>query len=382
MTVIFHTDTGSPILAGDMLVSTQGPNADTDLRLPSQPNGITIPSGITPDYVPVSMRRKLFLINDRLAVGVAGTVMQITSFISDIEVAFHRQNNYSFEELDSFLKRYSTSPEGRDVYENIALIFLVEASDRRCSLTKGLNGYHETISQTFGKASAIGTGGSTIIEAIAGFDENYRYGYQQPVNGDETSPEFRPLATNLILIANAYWDEFLSPHNVFRAWGGAYDIVYQDSRKNFKFLEDYTIFLRVFDVDDPTKGLHPISVMKYQRRSDFSLISTMNGSEPAFFGAMDITDRRSSMAISVDREDYEMNSDNAHISIIGVKKGNFWSRPLIQVDGIDRTNDTKPTAFTWIDEEGRLCVAFHAEHDRWLEDQAMEYYRNNAHRFH
>ena len=177
MTVIFHTNAGSPVLAGDMLVSVPGPNAHTDLRLPSQPDGITIPSGIAPDYIPISMRRKLFLVNDRLAIGVAGPVMQISSFVNDIEVAFQHRSDYTFGELDGYLRRYGASSDGREVLDNIAVIMLVEATDWQGSLIKGLTGRHEVMSQVFGKASAIGTGGNAIIEAIAGFDENFRYGY-------------------------------------------------------------------------------------------------------------------------------------------------------------------------------------------------------------
>ena len=72
MTVIYHTNAGTPVLAGDMLLSMEGPIVQTDLRLPSHPNGIVIPAGEIPSYIPVSMRRKVFVINDRMAVGAAG----------------------------------------------------------------------------------------------------------------------------------------------------------------------------------------------------------------------------------------------------------------------------------------------------------------------
>ena len=71
MTVIFHTNAGTPVLAGDMLLSMEGPQIQTELRLPSQPNGIVIPSGKSLSYIPVSMRRKVFVVNEHLAVGAA-----------------------------------------------------------------------------------------------------------------------------------------------------------------------------------------------------------------------------------------------------------------------------------------------------------------------
>ena len=53
MTVIFHTNAGAPVLVSDMLLSMPGPGGYTDLRLPSQPGGIAIPSDAVPSYIPV-----------------------------------------------------------------------------------------------------------------------------------------------------------------------------------------------------------------------------------------------------------------------------------------------------------------------------------------
>ena len=48
-----------------------------------------------------------------------------------------------------------------------------------------------------------------------------------------------------------------------------------------------------------------------------------------------------------------MNS-RLHISIIAVGKGNRFAAPLIQIDGLDKDEETKQTVFTWFDEDGRL----------------------------
>ena len=77
LTAIFHTNAGAPALAGDMLLSIPGPTGHTDLRLPSQPNGIAIPSHLIPSYIPIRMRRKTFIVNERMAVGAAGPASHI-----------------------------------------------------------------------------------------------------------------------------------------------------------------------------------------------------------------------------------------------------------------------------------------------------------------
>ncbi len=71
-----------------------------------------------------------------------------------------------------------------------------------------------------------------------------------------------------------------------------------------------------------------------------------------------------------------------HVSIIVVGKDNRYLSPIIQIDGLDAEEQTKQTVFTWINDERRLCVAFHAEHDEWLEQQALSYYAQHAHNWH
>ena len=84
MTVIFHTNANAPVLAGDMLLSDSRPNVRTELRLPSQPRGISVPSGEVPSLIPVRMRRKIFIVNDCMAIGAAGSVLHLRGFIEDV----------------------------------------------------------------------------------------------------------------------------------------------------------------------------------------------------------------------------------------------------------------------------------------------------------
>ena len=69
-----------------------------------------------------------------------------------------------------------------------------------------------------------------------------------------------------------------------------------------------------------------------------------------------------------------------HISIVAVGKGNLMLPPMIQIDGLDPVGNGRQTVFTQFDDEGRLRVLFHAEHDDWLREQAIAYYERNAHR--
>ena len=377
MTVIFHTNAGTPILAGDMLLSIPGPLVRTDLRLPSQPNGIVIPSNEVPNFIPVKMRRKIFVVNDHMAVGAAGSPWHIRKFIDDLLGAFQDKSQFTYSDIKTFLDSYASSGQGEEVAEQIGLLILAEATDWRGSLTKGLAPHKEVISQHFGRVVAIGTGANSIIDEVENLDKRYQYGMSQPPNSGTRFPEFRSLMQNLVLLANVFWKEIMSPVNIFDAWGGAYDLIYQDSEKVFRHLNDYTIFLRVFDGGKPEQGIQLMNVLRYERRPEVSFVSMLNNGKLDFFGAKDITASDEPVSIRIAREGLTMNS-KIHISIIAVGKNRGLIPFMVQVDGIDPDDQGRQTVFTDFDEEGRLRVLFHSEHDGWLTEQAMSYYNSNA----
>ena len=200
----------------------------------------------------------------------------------------------------------------------------------------------------------------------------------QPSDGAQEFPEFNTLAQNLILLGHLYWKEFTSQANVFDGWGGAYDLIYQDSNGIFRYLNEYTIVLRLLDVDELDKGIQLANVLKYERRTEVSLVSMLNNGKLDFFGAKDITSSDEPISVTIGN-DLTMNS-RVNMSIIGVGRGNRYMLPLIQIDGLDPTDHGRQTVFMDFDEEGRLRVFFNAEHDKWLEEQATSYFTKYAHR--
>ena len=234
MTVIFHTNVNAPVLAGDMLLSDSRPNVRTELRLPSQPRGISVPSGEVPSLIPVLMRRKIFIVNDCMAIGAAGSVPHLRGFIEDVSEEFSERSDFTYAEVKSFLDRYASSRIGEKALKQIEALILFEASDRRGSLSYGLSSRREFQSDLYGRVVAIGSGSDGIISQVSELDKNWKHGISQPPDGEAGFPEFATLARNLSLLATLYWREFARPESVFDAWGGAYDLIYQDSNRVLK----------------------------------------------------------------------------------------------------------------------------------------------------
>ena len=272
------------------------------------------------------MRRKIFVVNDHMAVGAAGTALHIKMFLDALFNEFSDNDEFTRFELETFLQQYASSNQGQEAMEQIGILVAAEATDWRGSLSKGLSNRAEVLSKRFGRVVTIGTGAGAILEEIDSLDNRYQYGESQPPDGGTQFPEFGALSSNLTLLANVYWKEFISPSNVFDAWGGAYDLIYQDSNKVFKHLDDYTIFLRVFDGGSPGKGIQLKNVLKYERRPELSYITMLNDGQLAFFGAKDITASDEPLSIRIGKDDLTMNSQ-VHISIIDVGKGNRLLKP-------------------------------------------------------
>ena len=323
------------------------------------------------------MRRKIFVVNPRMAVGVAGSVMEIRIFMKDLVSEFLNRSQFTRQEIQEFLHCYSLTKPGMSVLNKIGVVLLVEAIDWGGTLTCGAASPQGFVSDRFGRGTSIGTGADTIVSQIKRLDKNYKYGFSQPRDGEVEFPEFVTLANNFMLLANVYWKEFASPDNLFDAWGGAYDIIFQDADKNFRFLNEYSIFLRLYNMDDADKGIQLINVLKYERRSNASLMSMLNNGQLDFFGAKDITAAEGKLVVSVGGPNFTMNSD-VHVSIIGVGKGTKYLNPIIQIDGLDPNKKAKQTVFTEIREDGRLWVAFEAAYDDWLTEQARAYFAKNA----
>ena len=379
MTVIFHTNAGVPALAGDMLISTPSPKHSNKLKLPSHPNGIVIPSNLIPKSVPIAMRRKIFVVNEHLAVGAAGKVASIRAIIHHLFGAFGDKPSFSSAELEDSIMAYASTPKGQDAFKGAHLFALAEATDRTGLLdcTARPTAKSETVSRTFGTVSAIGSGSGRVLDQIRTFD-GYAHGSSQPQDRKEKFPEVGPLATNLGLLAGIYWRELVSPRQVFDAWGGAYDLIYQDSNRVFRHLTDYTLVVRVCDIDDPDGQIWPRGIMKYERQRDVSYIAMLTQKGLEFFAAKDITAPAGPATVKLAKGKFTMSS-KFHVSVIEVRKGDEFITLMTQVEGLP-DEQSKSTMLTWFDEEGRLSVWFRSDHDEWLRGVAMEAYsqRTNA----
>ena len=237
------------------------------------------------------------------------------------------------------------------------------------------HGYSHLRSQHFGEVVAVGSGRESILQELRRFDEG-RYGSAQP--RDDQWPEFSALARNLVVVGQLYWKEFAATFttlesNIFSGWGGAYDCVYRDSHGVFRYIESYTVLLRLFDVDqqDNETGASLTHVLKYERRDEASVVATTDGQGLSFFAARDITASSDPQYVTVGGADFTMNS-KIHVVVTAILKDGRFRSPVIYVDGLDPNQPATPrNVLTWFDDEGRLAIWFRADFDNWLTGEIL-----------
>ena len=376
MTVIWGTNTGALVLIGDMLLSVEDPRVRTDVQLPSQPQGVIVPPGVAATHIPVAARRKTLVVNDHLAVGVAGSALHIESFLNELTGQFHERADFTLSDITEFLERYASSLRGAEVLSEMLAIIALAADGGSGFLIAGTGHAHSHFrSSHFGEVVVAGSGRESIVQEVRRFDEG-RYGLAQP--DDDQWPEFSALARNLTVLGHVYWKEFAAnfttlESNIFSGWGGAYDCVYRDSRGMFGHLESYTVLLRLFDVDqqDNESGATLTHLLKYERGDSVSVVATTDGEKLSFFAARDITASGDPEYITVGGADFTMNS-RVHVVVTAVLKDGRFRSPVIYVDGLDPNQPATPRAvFTRFDVEGRLTIWFNAEFDNWLTGEIL-----------
>ena len=62
-----------------------------------------MPANSIPSYIPVKMRRKIFVVNDHLAVGTAGSALHIKMFLDSLFSEFTDKEVFERFEIDTFL---------------------------------------------------------------------------------------------------------------------------------------------------------------------------------------------------------------------------------------------------------------------------------------
>lgn len=366
MTVIFHANcNGVPILAGDLLVS--GPESDElqELMLPNHVSGITnvFPKGS--GFVPSGMKRKLFVVNRRLAVGVSGGVIHMARFIRDLQGRFMEQEDFTFAAIESHFSDYD-----QEIIDNVVAIVLFRADGvHQVAVVGGHNddGLIEREFPQFGKVLAVGSGNATLVSEIERMDQ--RFGALSI--GDWSHDRiYLSLVKQLSLISQLHKIDNLTGRSLLEYWGGAFEIIYLNEQGHYQFLENQTIVHWHLDLDDPGSDFSPLGVVKQEYRDGLLVIHVYEEGRFRTFGVRDVTGKpktHDNMTVSI--EDLDYNSEIICNAVL-ITKGGVVKTIYSVVD--KHTSERQGLVFLELDDDHRLRIYMASEQQREIHKAILE----------
>ena len=310
-----------PVLVADSLIS--GPDDASALATPDHPHGISnvFPPGS--GFVPTRLARKTCIVNPGLAMAMVGSVVHMHAFREDALAHFRNQPECTGADVELFLRQYETDPDGSTVLESIDVLLLSsrpvgEGRHLYRLLTAGPNrrGGVEVKSKNLGDVLAMGSGAVGMKSAVDAVD-TYAFGGVGSKRDWNNSHD--AIARNLTLIARMHKVDELTAQMLLEYWGGGYEVIYREAGNGLVYLKDYTILFWTLDLEDRDSEIRPEGFIKYERREDFSVLTSHRQGVFAMKAIADVGVPRRS--VTIERPDREYLNSDMQMNVVCTVRG-------------------------------------------------------------
>lgn len=290
MTLIALTlNHGYPIMMGDLLISSK--QSTGDMELPTFVNG-TGKLFFNKENRPVGLSQKLYVINDRLCVGVGGRKDQMRTFLKRLK-ALYGDHNFDDKDLFDYVEKYPQE-------DRTGLFAIVLKSQI-------VNGEIEFSARCLGEMYVLENKWyQKIISAGSGASQFIDFTQTNPKFGTDLEGTEALLYMNQSLIA--YWlgQEVSRGESLSNLWGAGYEMItFKDGR--FIKLDEYTVVLLTGEFGTGIKYQPaPFSTMLVNYQNDVLVIRTILHNEEKVFFARSIVDDREEIEINYREPKYEV----------------------------------------------------------------------------
>jgi len=266
MTLIANTSNyNCDILIGDILMTSASRNRE--VGIPVFLGGVDqhLPNDQT--FYPYSLRQKIYVVQDQLAIGFAGYESEIKPFFEDIRI-FFRYREATSHHLRSFLEEYDFNGFGNSA----AYILLAEKDEngttiQHCTIGSWINGN----SLTYEEVRACGSGAEDFLAEAA----------ESLISSGEENVNFihQTIALNYTLLIKILGKERLSLETIKKYWGAGFEMIYYDGNK-FKKVDDITFLFwkGTLDIVTGKFEVSPFLILNYKYYDDLLVINSSNGS--------------------------------------------------------------------------------------------------------
>jgi hypothetical protein len=246
-------------MVGDILTTSNTP--DQEQAIPTLLGSVN--HRLPPDQkaLPFRLRRKIYIINDQLAVGLAGSVYQMKEFLSDLKTRF-KIFDVTGPRIQAFLDEFSP-----DVYPDIAVVLLHAAhTPQGIAIDYYYFGAWRVQSTSlFGDVLACGSGSPDFLKQA---------GQEWTIPALQLRSDLtRAISANYSLLGNILGQERLSLSTIRKRWGAGFEMIYFDGER-FRNMDDITIVLwkGALDVMTGKFEIAPLTFLNYHYTNDKELL--------------------------------------------------------------------------------------------------------------
>lgn len=247
-----------PIIVGDLLTSSS--ENDKKLELPLFDKYYQIES--KGKLYPFKLTSKIYVINNHMAVTIAGDYNKNKKFVEDISNVFKNIEPCK-DELKRFEENYLIDlDEEKEAY---SIVWYDNNSQQvvfqyygKCWISKEF--------EKLGKINAVGSGADGYFEKINRFGENNLFSVDSINNAI-----LNQLLINTLLMG----EERFSLATLENSWGAGFEVICFDEEEKVFFKLDsiiYALWLGSYDNNRCLKDLKPISAVEYKYEKEFLTI--------------------------------------------------------------------------------------------------------------
>jgi hypothetical protein len=276
MTLIALTvNAGCPILVGDLLTTSE--QVDTEPAIPVFMKGVHAQLPAMQRLLPAKLRQKIYVVNERLAVALAGSEYEMKFFLEELKNHF-KYRDVTLPELDQFLKDFDYA----EVAESAALMLVGEMKERGVEFgLRSFGKWHHQSAPNYQLVMACGSGSSHFLREAA---------VEMVMEGaGDTDPLSYALSTNYTLLARLLLQERANLETIKKYWGAGYEIIYHDGQKFVK-MDDvtYLIFTGKLDLIGDRHETNLALLLNFKYHGDLLAISASDGQRAEGYGALPI----------------------------------------------------------------------------------------------
>ena len=246
-----------PIIVGDLLTSNK---IDTKLELPLFDKYYQIESKYK--FYPYKLTSKIYIINNHMAVTIAGDYNKNKKFVEDISNVFKNIEPCK-DELKRFEENYLIDlDEEKEAY---SIVWYDNNSQQvvfqyygKCWISKEF--------EKLGKINAVGSGADGYFEKINRFGENNLFSVDSINNAI-----LNQLLINTLLMG----EERFSLATLENSWGAGFEVIcFDEERKQFFKVNSviYTLWVGCYDNNHCLKNIKPITTVEYKYEGELLTI--------------------------------------------------------------------------------------------------------------